>query len=891
MTIPEETTKNYAPLWKKLTIAGTVAVTVASLFFSQNLTQVSASESSEYISVAEFSAGNTYATILSSDGKAYSRGWNNLGQLGVQAGSKVNVSDWTEIKVPEKLVSVKASDHTAAISESGKLYTWGANSNGQIGNGGTENVFTPTQITAVDRYSKIASGNAFTLALDSEGHLWSWGANNAGQLGDGTTNDNPTPKMVGGDNMFSEIYAAKDTAYAIDTNGKLWAWGANNDGQIGDGTANSRNKPAVVETSQAWSRLAVSKENNTVLAIDRSGWLYSWGSNANGLLGNGTDWRQLQKDENARFEEMIAQIERDDETRKANLIEKCVEDAYKVALNDYNTEYAKVSKERDDALAEQEKNKPAPTPTASPSPSPSPSASATASPSPTPSPSATPTVSAKPIPNPDDLKKPSRSDFTDKCTTEVEKTFAKTDTSKMKPAVINEPALKSSHNRPEQVTGDYRVKDIALGSENAFAVDILDRLHSWGKDANGQTGLELEDAKSLTQVPVVAKEGVMDVDAGSKYGVAVSTNGDLLLWGANTNGSLMSNPSNEPKLLKPTVKGNGYTSVTAGLTTVYGFKQQTAYVWGANGNGEAGVGSTENGLFSANEMERKVLSIAPSSKGAVALGTTNQLMYWGMNTSGQFGNSKTSNEAERKASSNEISTFKTVASGYGYTTAVATDGRLWGWGSNAENLLKLKGGKNEPYPVIISTGLSSVTAIAAGKNVSAMADGSTVLIWFGGVSHSYDVPDIVELAAGDNHVVARSKEGKVWDWSPNQSGVRSGTKESTLTQVDDRKYATIAAGGIVSGGITDTGETIIWGAKSDALRLAPSEGDAVQNFTFNKLSIADGYVLATDKNNVLWGWGENRYLVLGSQSVKKFPSVLTALMPQKEENKVTKEVK
>ena len=40
---------------------------------------------------------------------------------------------------------------------------------------------------------------------------------------------------------------------------------------------------------------AVSKENNTVLAIDRSGWLYSWGSNANGLLGNGTDWRQLQE--------------------------------------------------------------------------------------------------------------------------------------------------------------------------------------------------------------------------------------------------------------------------------------------------------------------------------------------------------------------------------------------------------------------------------------------------------------------------------------------------------------------------------------------------------------------------------------------------------------------
>ena len=65
----------------------------------------------------------------------------------------------------------------------------------------------------------------------------------------------------------------------------------------------------------------------------------------------------------------------------------------------------------------------------------------------------------------------------------------------MKPAVIKEPALKAGHNRPEQVTGDYRVKDIALGSENAYTVDILNRLHSWGKDANGQTGLGLEDAE------------------------------------------------------------------------------------------------------------------------------------------------------------------------------------------------------------------------------------------------------------------------------------------------------------------------------------------------------------------------------------------------------------
>ena len=407
--------KNYAPLWKKLTVAGAVAATVTGLMVSQNFTQVRASESSEYISVTEFAAGRTHATILSENGKAYSRGWNNTGQLGVQAGSKVNITDWTEIAVPEKLVNVESSDHTVALSESGKLYTWGPNTKGQIGNGTTTVAFTPTQITAVDRYNKIASGNAFTLALDSEGRLWSWGANNAGQLGDGTTTDRSIPEMVGGNTAFREIYAAKDTAYAIDTTGRLWAWGANTAGQIGDGTVTNRNKPTVVETSQTWSRLAVSLENNTVLGMDTAGWLYSWGANTNGLLGNGTDWRKLQEEENARFKAMIEEIEREDAQRKADLIAKCVEDAYIIAHEDYETEYEKLSKERDAAEAKAKKEEEAKknAPTASPSPSPSASASASASPSPSATPSASPSPTFTTVPNPDDLKEPVREDFTE----------------------------------------------------------------------------------------------------------------------------------------------------------------------------------------------------------------------------------------------------------------------------------------------------------------------------------------------------------------------------------------------------------------------------------------------------------------------------------------------
>lgn len=883
------TEKNYAPAWKKLSVAGAVAATMAGLMIAQNLTQVSASESSEYIAVTEFAAGNTHATVLSEEGKAYSRGWNNQGQLGVATGAKVDVSEWTEISTPEKLTNIETSDHTVALGESGKLYTWGPNANGQVGNGNTAPAFNLSQITAVDRFSKVASGDAFTLALDAGGRLWSWGANNAGQLGDGTNNDRSTPNMVGGDTSFKEVYAAKESAYAITEDGQLWAWGANTEGQLGDGTTNNRKEASVVATGQRWSQLAVSLQSNTVLGLDNDGMLYSWGSNKSGLLGNGTDWRKLQEEENARFKAMIEEIERKDAERRAGLVEQCLDEKYATAYEEYEEEYEKVSKEREEAeeaarkkkeKEEEKKKKEEEQEQDEDSPKPSTSAS------PTPSASPSETATEKPLPNPDDLKEPVRAEFADECEIEVDKTFAKTDTSGMKPAIIKEPALKEGRTAPAQVETEQIVTDIAVGSENAFMVDGLNRLHSWGKDANGQTGLGLEDQKSHTQVPVLVWDEVSIVSAGDRFAAAVGTNGELLLWGTNTNGVLLSKPQEEQKLLKPTEKGSGYTNVIAGVTTVYGFKKDSAYAWGNNANGELGTGSGDGAVFSAFPIDRKMKTIAPAGKGAVALGTGNELLYWGMNNSGQFGNNETASDSQRTVSSNEISTFTGIASGENYSTAVSSDGRLWGWGSNASRLLNLSvDEKDRLVPAVVSTGLDKVTAVAGGKNISAFTDGATLLVWTGGESHSYDLADVVEIAAGDNHIVARAGNGEAWNWTADGSGVRAGTAPQTLVKVDDLTYESVVAGGIMSGGVTAEGESIIWGEGTEKLRLAEEEGAPIKNFKFNRLSMADGYVLASDENGVLWGWGENHYLVLGAQSVHEFPIVLTAQADENDEEK------
>ena len=880
----EHTEKNYATTRNKAIVVGAVAVTLVGLMVGQGLSKVTTSKPGEYISVVDFAAGEKHATLLSEDGQAYSRGWNNLGQLGVPTGSRVDISDWTLVNSEERIIDVQAVGHTVALTENGTLLTWGVNDSGQLGNGNTTQSFNPVQITATDRFSQIASGVNHTLALDDSGRLWAWGENKQGQLGNGTTEPALIPTLVELVPKFSAIYAARGTSYALTPEGELWAWGDNKDGQIGDGTRNNRNTPAPVDNNAAWAQLAVNHKNNTVLGLTTDGWMYSWGSNGSGLLGNGADWRAQQEEENRRVAEEIERIKESDRNRKTALIEQCVTVRHDEAMEEYDEEYERLVEEKEKAeeeIAKQEREKATPSPSASPSPS----TSTSPSPTPSASPSSSPSESPITVPDPEKLEKPEREDFTEDCTKEVEKTFEETDTSGIKPKKIKEPELKEGHTAPELVTPNFQVKDIALGTENAFAVDVLNRLYSWGKDANGQTGLGIDDDISHTQVPVRVQDNITNVEAGHKYAAAITTEKDLLLWGVNTSGVLMSNTEDENNLKKPTKKGSGYDTVVTGLTTVYGFKGNTVYAWGSNQNGELGIGSEDKYSSEAKEIGQKLSAISPSATGVVALGPSNEYVRWGSNRGGQFGNGKTSTDAVRSPETSVQSKFTKIAAGAQITTAISEDGRYWGWGSNESRLMHA--GLNadvKTSPVLIGTDLGPITAITVGKNFTAIADETRMIVRTSDSSRNFDIAGIEELAAGDDHVVIRTKEGTVYNWSLNDNGVREGTEPISMTQVDDRKYISIAAGSTLSGGITNEGETLIWGKGSENLRLSSEEGAPVENFTSKKLAIGNGYVLATDENNVLWGWGQNSYKVLGEHNNYEYPTVLTG---QKEDTETT----
>ena len=132
-----------------------------------------------------------------------------------------------------------------------KLYAWGYNNNGQLGDGTTTNRHIPTQI-GTSNWNSVAGGDFHSLGI-SGGKLYAWGRNSSGQLGDGTTTEKHTPTQIGTSD-WTAIAAGDYYSLGI-SGGKLYAWGHNGYGQLGDGTTTNRHTPTQIGTSN-WSSIA-----------------------------------------------------------------------------------------------------------------------------------------------------------------------------------------------------------------------------------------------------------------------------------------------------------------------------------------------------------------------------------------------------------------------------------------------------------------------------------------------------------------------------------------------------------------------------------------------------------------------------------------------------------
>ena len=165
-------------------------------------------------------------------------------------------------------------DHSLALSSDGFVYAWGNNSYGQLGIGEHGNSYCPTQVKEMPSAVLVSAGKYHSLALSKDSSVYAWGGNSCGQLGDalrallvlGNKGKHvSTPFKV--ESLFNVvgISANGDHSLALSRDGFVYAWGRNDYGQLGDGTGANRSVPVCIKNFFITKKLANEDEDNDLL--------------------------------------------------------------------------------------------------------------------------------------------------------------------------------------------------------------------------------------------------------------------------------------------------------------------------------------------------------------------------------------------------------------------------------------------------------------------------------------------------------------------------------------------------------------------------------------------------------------------------------------------------
>jgi alpha-tubulin suppressor-like RCC1 family protein len=229
--------------------------------------------------------GQRHSCALTSDGSILCWGANGDGQLG--DGSTADRRQAVRARAPARFRALAVGwNHTCALDLGGRAWCWGRNADGQLGNGGAIPRWWPSPMPGARAFAGIYAGASHTCALTPAGELFCWGANADGQLGDGLTAPRRVPARVVAERRFSAVALGAAHTCAISTDGTTLCWGRNTFGQLGDGTTTARGTPVPVAGAHAFVALHANGANTC--AATRAGEHFCWGYNVDGQVGDGT---------------------------------------------------------------------------------------------------------------------------------------------------------------------------------------------------------------------------------------------------------------------------------------------------------------------------------------------------------------------------------------------------------------------------------------------------------------------------------------------------------------------------------------------------------------------------------------------------------------------------
>ncbi len=269
-------------------------------------------------------AGYYNCAGIDEKGKVWTWGYNYNYTLGI-ANQNSSYTTQTPVRIGGKNDAISGATivdvsvgirHTLALDDQGKVWAWGYNNNSSVGiYTNNSYLYTPICISDMDgklsgkKIKKICSGDERSVFIDEDGKVYTCGSNSYKSLGIGDTPYNSRTvyclnelhetlknvKFV--DARYGSPYECCSHLILLDESGRVWTCGRNQNGELGSGslTNDYETKPVCissVEGSPLNGKKVVAIDAgcyHTSGCIDEDGNLYMWGYNSNGELGDGTN--------------------------------------------------------------------------------------------------------------------------------------------------------------------------------------------------------------------------------------------------------------------------------------------------------------------------------------------------------------------------------------------------------------------------------------------------------------------------------------------------------------------------------------------------------------------------------------------------------------------------
>jgi len=763
-------------------------------------------------SVVAIAAGGKHSLALTSDGQVFAWGDNSFGQLGnnTTTSSLIPVAvNMSGSLVGKTVVAIAAgASHSLVVTSDGQAFAWGDNNSGQLGSSITTSSPVPVAVDisgmlAGKSLVEIDAGDMHSLALTSDGQIFAWGANWQGQLGDGTTTNSAVPLAVSGDLAGKTVAAIEAGAFyslALTSDGQIFGWGENIGGQLGN--VNMMNSPVPVAmpfdgvlqgrtvtglTAGNWHSMAMLgaiaptvtsqpanrtsyEGSNASFSVSASGTpaaSVQWQVSTNGSAGPFVDITGNPTATTGRLKLSGITLAQNGSAYRAvftNLSGSVTSSPALLAVQEVPNISATIHSITDIPFSGD-----------------SISVAATLS----------LTLGFEPAPGTNlTIIKNTGTEFLDGTYSNIPQggTFALTYNGKTYNFIANY----------------YGGNGRSLVLQWPCA-----ELAAWGDNNSGQLGCGNIPPGPPVPVAVdmsgvLAGKTFLAVSGGSQHSLALTSDGQVFAWGDNNSGQLGDNSTTSsfvPVAVSGDLAGKTVVAIEAGgMHSLALTAEGQVFAWGDNGAGQLGNNSTTSSpvpvAVSGVMAGKTVVAIAAGMSHCLALTSDGQVFAWGMNYSGQLGNNSTASSPVPVAvDMSGVLAGKTVvaiASGDMHSIAMTSDGQVFAWGHNGNGQLGDGGWMDSPAPVAVSmtgvlTGKTAVAIAAGGVHSLALTAEGQVFAWGAnwqgqlgnGTTTNSAVPlavsgdlagkTVAAIEAGAFYSLALTSDGQIFGWGDNMA--------------------------------------------------------------------------------------------------------------------------